>query len=207
MKISLSNIDIFKVLDENNENAYYGCNQEWYTSEWQRRSGCGPSVACNIITYLHAEKPDLVHDISSKSKCLSFMEEIWEYVTPTEMGIPTTKLFYDRVLAYAEAKEFPIGYEFCDIPEEKTLRPPLQEMIDFIETALIKNIPVAFLNLCNGCEENLDRWHWVTVISIDSTGDEKNAVIEILDEGKIKKIDLALWYHTTTQGGGFVCFI
>jgi len=27
-----------------------------------------------------------------------------------------------------------------------------------------------------------------------------------LDEGLIKKIDLALWYRTTTLGGGFVYF-
>ena len=45
----INNIDLFKVKD--NENTYYGFSQEWYKDEWQRRAGCGATVASSIINY------------------------------------------------------------------------------------------------------------------------------------------------------------
>jgi len=78
--------------------------------------------------------------------------------------------------------------------------------LSFLEGGLIKDAPIAFLNLCNGQVKNLDPWHWVTIISLEYAENGKSASIKILDEGLIKKIDLALWYDTTTLGGGFVYF-
>jgi hypothetical protein len=71
---------------------------------------------------------------------------------------------------------------------------------------LDNDVPVAFLNLCNGEEKNLDKWHWVTIISIEFDDDKCSSAVEILDEGMVKKIDIPLWYRTTTLGGGLVSF-
>ena len=49
MEAKINNIDLFKV--EDNENTYYGFSQEWYKDEWQRRAGCGATVASSIINY------------------------------------------------------------------------------------------------------------------------------------------------------------
>jgi hypothetical protein len=92
------------------------------------------------------------------------------------------------------------------VPEDKSIRPELADLVIFIEEALLKDVPVAFLNLCNGDENNLEPWHWVTIISLDYADDENSVFVNILDGGLIKKIDLSLWYNTTTLGGGFVYF-
>ncbi len=55
-------------------------------------------------------------------------------------------------------------------------------------------------------EKDLDPWHWVTIISMEYDEDGKCAFINVLDGGLIKKTNLALWYQTTTLGGGFVNF-
>jgi len=207
-KQSISEPNSLKLLDERNHKAYFGCHQEWYATEWQRLSGCGPTVACNMIFYLNNTRSTfgLGENSNSKDSCLSLMEEIWKYVTPTKEGIPTTKMFYEALLNYTKAKELNVAYGFCDVPEDKSRRPELSEIINFLESALIKDAPVAFLNLCNGQVKNLDRWHWVTIISMEYAKDENLAFVNILDEGLIKNIDLALWYNTTTLGGGFVYF-
>jgi len=44
-KKSISEPNLLKLLDERSHKAYFGCNQEWYATEWQRLSGCGPTVA------------------------------------------------------------------------------------------------------------------------------------------------------------------
>ena len=205
---SISNPNLFKVFDESTDKAYYGCSQEWYATEWQHLSGCGPTAASNIIYYLNHTQPNLVSEQSfnSKESCLSLMEEIWSYVTPTTEGINTTKMFYEAMLTYIKSKGINVEFEFCDLPQDKALRTEFPVILSFIERALSKDAPVAFLNLCNGEEKNLEQWHWVTIISLERSEDGKSAFIKILDEGQIKNIDLALWYNTTTLGGGFVYF-
>jgi hypothetical protein len=66
--------------------------------------------------------------------------------------------------------------------------------------------PVAFLNLCNGEENKLEAWHWVTVIALEFSDINESVYLKILDESQVKTINLKLWYETTVLGGGFVFF-
>ena len=197
----ISNLDLLKLADENAK-IYYGCNQEWYSTEWQRLSGCGPSVAANIVFYIER----LGKTSNNKETMLLLMEESWAYVTPTSEGIPTTKVFCDAMKLYALAKGLQVESGCFDLPAERKLRPLFHNMLHFIDAALLKDAPVAFLNLCNGEEKNLDSWHWVTIISLEYEEDNSIALVKVLDDGVIKKIDLALWYKTTNLGGGFSYF-
>jgi len=99
------------------------------------------------------------------------MEEMWESVTPTVAGIPATPMLYEPVIVYAKAHGLNVGYHVFDVPDKLILRLSLAEAITFIEAALIKDVLVAFLNLCNGDEKKLSAWHWVTVIALDYTED------------------------------------
>lgn len=207
--VSISNLTALKVLNESTNEVHLGCDQEWFATKWQRLSGCGPCVASNIIFYLDQKHRPFEKRkcLIMKKECLLIMENVWNYITPTSKGIYTTKMFYEAVLSYMNSKGFNIEYGFIDIPKEKSDRPKLSEVLDFINKALLYDIPVAFLNLCNGDEKNLERWHWVTIISLDYQEKENCTFVIALDEGIIKKIDLKLWYYTTSQGGGFVYFI
>jgi len=200
--------DIFKIMDDDALSIHYGCNQEWYMTEWQRRSGCGPTVVTNIMHYLNClqSRANLGLTLLPKSEALSMMEEVWQHVTPTNQGISTTKLLYDYVINYAKAKTLNLKLSLIDIQENRLLRPEFHDLLLFLDNALINDTPIAFLNLDNGDEKLLDSWHWVTIISLEYAADESTAVIDILDEGLIKKIDLAKWFRTTMLGGGFVSF-
>lgn len=208
MIYSIRHPEYFEVHSGQDEASCYGCDQEWYNSEWQRLSGCGPTAASNIIYYLSRTKPracklDVQND---RGGCLALMEEVWTYVTPTEEGVDTTKKFYDALRAYFDAVGTRTAAEICDIPENKDERPALKEVLDFLITAMENDAPVAFLNLCNGDETNLEEWHWVTVISLRCDEGKAQSHLIILDEGQFKKIDLGLWHNTTELGGGFVYF-
>lgn len=204
--VSISNLDALKVLDKGTGATSYGCDQRWFGTERQRSSGCGPSVASSIMLYLKRYRNANGNELCCQSRCAEFMEEVWEYVTPKERGIHTTEMFCESLRSYVQSKGLTLEFYSCDIPEDKSARPVISEIVLFLETALLKDIPVAFLNLCNGCEENLDRWHWVTVISMEYEELKESVIIHFLDEGIIKTIDLALWHETTTLGGGFVYF-
>jgi len=132
------------------------------------------------------------------------MDELWEFVTPTHEGIKTTRMFYEAVQKYIEIKGLNAVCYYCDIPEKVEMRAGIESVENFLKEAMKKDSPVAFLNLCNGQETDLERWHWVTIISIEAHENLGGLFAMILDEGKIKRINLGLWHETTKLGGGFV---
>ncbi len=202
MKAALKNPERLTVRDEESREVFWGCNQAWYGDEWQRRAGCGPSVASHLFAYSFGMAPKT----QSQSDWLTLMDDVWNYVTPTDRGMPTTQLFCESALSYAQARGFKISCKVCDVPEEAMVRPALREVVRFILEALRNDAPVAFLNLCNGEEQCLYRWHWVTIVALDFAPDGNRTVATILDEGRRIDIDLAVWHKTTTLGGGFVWF-
>ena len=207
---SVSNPSLFEVVDTRTGKTYYGCNQEWYPTYLQRRSGCGPSVTSNIVLYLSRTRrlaPGFQRDCGSKEKCVAVLTEMWSAVTPTWLGIPSTQVFADAVLSYLRAHNVDAQVKIFDVPDHKRPRVSIDEMVNFIGAALEQNIPVAFLNLCNGNEKTLSAWHWVTITAIEHEQDGSGAIATILDEGEFRTLNLALWYDTTTLGGGFVYFV
>ncbi|MGI6562694.1 MAG: hypothetical protein ACOX3Q_09060 [Clostridia bacterium] len=205
MKKSISNKSFLHITDNRCGQMYFGCNQEWFGTKWQRLAGCGPSVASNIFGYLFKLKKLNNQDKPyEKNEFMSLMEELWCHVTPTIRGVNTTAIFYKGLISYAKEKGLPLRHHFLNIPERKEARPSFKEVVSFIANGLDQDTPVAFLNLCNGKEKALDKWHWVTIVSMDYAEDFSGAVLESYDEGKIKHADLKLWYDTTCLGGGFV---
>ena len=202
---SITNLSLLRIQNSNSDEIYYGCSQKWYSTPWQRKAGCGPSVASNIVHYLENKQTNS-QQVFSKEACSSLMEEAWSYFSPKVGGISTTNMFCEAFLLYAKSKRLKVQFRVLDVPQDKCSRPKLAEVLDFLEEALEKDAPVAFLNLCNGAVKNLERWHWVTIVSLNRSDDGKSAFLDILDGGAIKKIDLLLWYNTTNLGGGFSYF-
>ena len=191
MKAKIKNIDLMKVKD--NENTYYGFSQEWYKDIWQQKAGCGATVASSIINYYNQIDNFKEVEIADAVK---IMEELWYYLLPTYYGLNSVKLFYDGIKNYYNNKEVIIDYI--------KNKPSLDEIINFIGKELSEDRPIAFLNLCNGEEKNLDKWHWVVVVEIFKENGEY--FLNIIDDKKIKKINLSLWYGTMTNDGGFITF-
>ncbi|MGI6098366.1 MAG: hypothetical protein GX174_07760 [Lentisphaerae bacterium] len=202
----LSDIERFRIRDTRTGESWLGHNQEWYRTPWQRLSGCGPTTASNIFRYLApALPPDAARAARpGRTDALAFMEDVWETVTPTRCGIDTTQRFHTTAMAYAAAQGWPLDSRVCDIPPEQQQRPPRSTVYAFLDGALAQDLPVAFLNLCNGDEANLDEWHWVTIITLTRDDSGQTLLADVLDGGTVKRIDIGKWYATTTRGGGFV---
>lgn len=206
--VSLKNLNALKVLDETSGHTFYGFDQEWYASKWQRLSGCGPTTVASILCYFSRTRrcADACPPMARKD-CVTLMEKTWKYVTPTIRGIPSTELLCKNVDSLLRAESLDFRFERLDIPRERASRPEFGRLVDFLEEPLACDSPVAFLNLNNGEEKQLDSWHWVTVVSLEYEECGNAASLKILDEGVIKQIGLTQWFQTTTLGGGFVRFL
>ena len=152
-KSSLSNIEALKVMDFATAEVFYGCDQRWFATEWQCSAGCGPSVASTILLYLNRRNADRTPPPNDRKLCAARMEEVWQYVTPTDRGIPSTEMFCNAICSYGTAKGLDFSCRICDVPEDTQSRPDFAALSAFLDAALTRDIPVAFLNLCNGDEK------------------------------------------------------
>lgn len=209
IQVSLYNINLFEIIDEATSETFYGGWQEWYGVWWKRLAGCGPTVVSTIISYLsrrkNAEEAEALP--VSKNDFQMLMEDIWQYVTPSVRGIPTTAALIKGAGAYIGYKGLDIRLEELDIHKNKLLRPAFTTVLEYLSSALAADAPVAFLSLDKGEEELLDTWHWVALLSLEYEADGSSAYADIVDEGKLLHVDLKKWYRTTSLGGGFVRFM
>ncbi|MDR0861915.1 MAG: hypothetical protein LBN30_03950 [Oscillospiraceae bacterium] len=216
MKKELLDIDLFSVSEDGK--TLYGCDQEWYAQHWQRMSGCGPTVATNLVHYRNVAGTGAR---AEKAELIELMEQVWEHVTPGMGGIPSTQALIERMEKYIEAHELGAVIHELYIPHahketesrlaqflradgEKLPRAPFAEVLEFIVGALEADMPVAFLALDNGEEPALDEWHWITIVSLEYTERGAPVIATVMDGGGLFTCDLYKWYTTTKRGGGFV---
>jgi len=198
MKFSVKSVEMIIVNGADHEGApHYGGNQDWYSSPWRRGSGCGPTTIATVTSYM--QRASCARAIE-KSEFVAHMNDIWRFVTPTMFGLPKTSQVRRRVERLIAVRGFPSNVEELDVPENTAERPSFCTVAAFIAESLARDVPVAFLCLDNGGQEELDNWHWTTLVTLD----DETRQAEIIDSGRRFTIDLGRWIEDTTKGGGFV---
>lgn len=185
-----------------------GLDQEWYRDPWRRRAGCGPTTAAALLFYLAKTRPALAPLAPTASGAardlLPHMEAVWQRVTPTAMGLHTLALFTEGSRRFGEERGVSLLCRSLPIPgTRKGARPPLSRCAAFIRGALEADCPVAFLNYSGGALQNLDSWHWVTLIAL-TLEEDGGCTCTVLDGGRAHTLDFALWHRTSRLGGGLV---
>jgi len=192
MKIKLENCELMNIAGPDGE-TYVGGSQEWYEDRWHKMSGCGPVAASNLIWCLTRRN-------GSKEQYLELMREMYTFVKPGIRGVNTSGIFTDGIMRYASKAGLQFNPQILEIPKNPGERPDICRLLDFITSALRSNAPVAFLNLSNGTLQNLENWHWVTIISLD----DESRLVDVSDHGKTLEIDISEWLKTTRLGGALI---
>ena len=176
------------------DNIYYGGNQEWYKTHIKRLSGCAPTTASTITMY---EKRKEESKNYTKEEFKRLMHNMWNYITPGIMGVNKAEIYtsgYDRFIRNNNMKLY--NKNILHIDKNKKITK--EEALLFLIESLKNDHPVAFLNLDNGKETNIESWHWVTIVGMNY--EEGILSATICDEGYLKDINLGLWLETTTYG-------
>ena len=211
---ALSNPDALRVILRDGEDALGIC-QDWLPTAWMRRAGCGPCTAANMLFYLSRKDPSLAGlcpfapaDAKSLTfkQSVYFVREIWKHLTPGRKGVNTAQMFVNGALSYVRQAGMRITAKDKDIPGVTARYEPFAEYADFIQEGLDSDCPVAFLNLSNGAEKNLDGWHWVTVTGMRRAPDDTEVLLEIIDDTKKKTVNFKTWYDSTFLGGALAYF-
>ncbi|HNX15346.1 MAG TPA: hypothetical protein PKH29_10915 [Oscillospiraceae bacterium] len=181
-----------------------GGTQFWFEKKWQRMSGCGATVASNMMWYIQKSRFNGICDEgkSEKADFFALMTEMFCFITPGFGGVNKSGIFTKGALEYAAKHGVKLESHVLEIHKQKPLRPTHESISEFFFSANAADCPIAFLNLSNGAVKNLDSWHWVTITDTS----HYSPIIEIADQGEILKIDFDIWVETSKRGGALVWF-
>jgi hypothetical protein len=193
----------------------FGISQDWLPSRWMRRAGCGPCTASGIFFYLSRKDPaleplcpfaDPEAQTLTREQSVCLVSAVWKHLTPGNKGVNTVQMFLSGAMGYAHQSGVALTPMDMHIPGIASRYSPISEYVDFIQQGLEDDCPVAFLNLSNGAETNLDGWHWVTVVSLRRDPGDAKVLLEIADDTKKKTVDFKKWFGSTFLGGALAWF-
>lgn len=209
MVFSISRPDLFTITDEKTNRSFFGGNQAWYSAEWNRRAGCGPTCAANVLAYLAFMRPPLrplySYDAMKLPDFARHMEEVYRFVTPGSMGLNRVEMFSNGAVEFAKSRSVFLSPQVFGVPGNlQRNRPSVSSLLEFVKAGLASDCPIGFLNLTKGRVKNIQSWHWITITSADI--EENTCIADASDEGKKISFDLHLWYLSTRMSGGLVYF-
>ncbi|MDR1531894.1 MAG: hypothetical protein LBS62_06875 [Clostridiales bacterium] len=189
----------------------FGCSQDWYGIKWRRLAGCGPTTAANIFYYASRLDPRYkqlyeYQPCDARENLAQLMNDVWEYITPTQMGLFKTRQFAEGAERYARTRGVKLACRLFNKGEANSLAngsnsESKEDFFSFIANGLREGLPLGFLNLSNGKLDNLHTWHWVNLLTLET--DEANNYFSLAsDEGAAKMLNMSLWFETTSHGGG-----
>lgn len=187
-----------------NRGLMFGYDQDWYSTVYKRKRGCGPTTATMLFTYIMQRQGlDLPFGMVTLDSIKKTLELVWDYVTPTPMGLYSLDSYCKGMEKLF--KNFNLDYKCrgLNISFFSSQRPSLQDTVGFIKTGLQQDSPVAFLNLDRGKELSLEGWHWITIVALDYQVEVGKYIATCYDDGSIVKFDLQLWLKTNSKGGAF----
>lgn len=208
MFVSVKNPELLTITDSNDNKNYFGGNQEWFATNWNRQAGCGATSAANVSAYLAASGKGLnnlyPYDAMEKKDFAKHMENMILYVTPGAMGVNHVKKFTDGFDRFLKERNTVLTAKVLVTDKVPKPERKLSELKDFVREGLSSDCPIAFLNLSKGEEKCIQGWHWITITAAEITEDTVRAIAS--DEGKKIEFDLGLWFLTTRRHGGLIYY-
>lgn len=197
--VELNNIDDFIINDEFGA-SYNGGTKVWYSEKGYKEIANGAAVIATILSY-YARGWEYfgslcTHDPKKKESFIKYMYDVIGYVSPGLVGIMAGDLTR-CAKKYTASREFVFTSSELAIPGDKLSRPANRVLARFIRSGLERDIPVAFYNMGSGHVENVAKNNWVIIIKMNM----QSGIMDVLDNGKIVKIDFQKWLKKTKMGG------
>lgn len=183
---------------------YYGGNQYWWPDSDSRSSnGCGPVAAANITAYLADKNDSKYGNLYSLmnfdyDNFMTHQALVYDALNPSAIGLLSVKTFGNRVKDFASNRGVTLSYSYIGGMTS------LNNSIDFIRQGMIKDSPVAVLNLQKfGYDYG---WHWMTITGYRYVAEDSHSVYVSNKKSRelisLNALNNAIFYW----GGGYVYF-
>lgn len=193
-------------IDGSDGKIYFGGKADWFSAPPQRPLREGAVVAAEILSYLAATRDNL-WDLyppgqrRTQAEFEGLAEKVQNFISPYERGQVCLSGFVDGLTAYTDHAGHRLVFNVLDIPADRSKRPSADRCEGFIDDAMNRDSPVAFLTRSHGSREGEVVYHWSLIVR------RSGSKVLLADNGTQTSMDFRLWHDTTTLGGGLVFVI
>lgn len=200
-KLSIQHPELIAI-ESDEGNISFGGKVEWLDLAGRRDIRDGAVTAAEVLSYLAATRSTL-HDFyppltrRTQSEFVAMVNDVMGYFTPDRDEQLALAGFAEGVTAFANHNGHHLEVSVLDIPDAVEKRPSADRCLGFIDDAMAKDAPVAFLRRSiDGNGVASCRWRLIV-------GRRGNQVV-VADNGIQHTIDFRLWYDTARLGGALV---
>lgn len=200
----------------------WGPDQSWMPAKKQQRRGCSVTAASLLCAYL-ARKNAMVSlfrpyrlawrrlgsvrsdHIYTREEMLEQMEDLWSCLNPGIFGVPRLTPMEEALDRFFQQRGQSLTATCFHVsPFRARSQKQFDELVEFVQSRLLYDIPVLMLILDRGKQTVVQSAHWVTIIGCKCRESDHHVIATIIDHGEWKELDLDGWYHHSIFGGGFV---
>ena len=187
--MTVRELNLPRILDENSQVIGYGGNQEWYADKWARQAGCASVTAANIAACyalndlrMAALAPDSQARMK-REEYLALMGEMYSRMKPGLMGYPYPDRLGREFSIYAKEKGINL------IPTVMTVWKDWREGYQEVKESIDAGGAVGFLILKHRAPElQEDLWHWITICGYEEE-DQPDALENKAEAGNAAQED------------------
>lgn len=185
-------------IDGSDGKIYFGARTRWLPEEMRELRG-GAVAAAEMISYLAATRDNLgdlypPRTRRTQAEFEMLMAQVWDAIAPPNGASLTLSGFVDGLNAFAQRAGHRLVFNELNI---RGHQPSADRCQGFIDDAMVRDTPVAFLTRTHGENGEILR-NWALIV-----GQVGNRVI-LADDGVQRPIDFRLWHDTTCMGGALV---
>lgn len=186
----------------------YGANQYVFTHLLMKRGGCSTICACHASLLLACKDPSRAGLAPfqrlnmRQSEFDAFAEDMFRFVYPGLLGIPTTELFAQSYLDYTREKGIPVRIE------QLQGTAPYEEAEAFIRRMIDDGYTVQYL-LLRHTQRSLQsiQWHWFTVTGYDDhDGQDFDIIFSTFGRRQVESLSV-LWDTGMEEKGGLLAIL
>ncbi len=187
-------------IDGANGKIYFGGRTDWFPSPAQRKLKGGAVVGSELLSYLAATRPSLwdlypPRHRRTQEEFEGLMNRLWDYLSPKAAGdYLEMDGFTQGLNEYVSHLGHTLNFNVLSIGGAEEARPSADRCQGFIDDALERDTPVAFVNRTRG-EKGETVCTWSLIVA------RKGSRAVLADDGSQQTMDFRLWYDTTALGG------
>ena len=186
-------------IDGTDGKIYFGGRTAWFPSPEMRKLRGAAVVAAEMLSYLAATRSNLGDFYPPRTRRTqadfeALMLRMWHFLAPKDGTPLTLEGFVDGLNVCAKHLGHPLVFNELNITNK---HPSADRCAGFIDDAMARDTPVAFLSRTHG-EEGEVVSNWALIV-----GQVGNRVI-LAEDGTQRPIDFRLWHDTSSLGGALI---
>lgn len=221
---SLNHPEYLQVRDESQTDSklLWGADQTWCESKSLAKRACSLVTATHLTAYLARKLGQVslfrpyrfasrahgyieASHVYTRSEMVEQLHDLSQVLKPGLLGLFRPSRYEAGLNSFFASRGMDYACESLSLSLfHRRSQDLFEDALDFIQEHLLLDVPVSFLLYDRGGSEQVESWHWVTVVGYRYDSDLNQHTLVLLDHNHWVEFDFGAWFKRSLLGGALV---